>query len=70
MLDHGEEWSIGLNCPCGCGEVVELLLIEEVDENWSLRIDDIGRPTLTPSVWKATGCRSHFWITNGQIRWC
>lgn len=70
MVDHGEQWSLGLNCPCGCGEVIELLLVEEVDQNWSLHIDQVGRPTLKPSIWKSTGCRSHFWVTNGQIKWC
>lgn len=70
MVDHGEQWSLGLNCPCGCGEVIELLLVEEVDQYWSLHIDQIGRPTLKPSIWKSTGCRSHFWVTNGQIKWC
>lgn len=70
MVDHGEQWSLGLNCPCGCGEVIELLLIEEADQSWSLHIDGIGRPTLQPSVWKSSGCRSHFWVVSGQIKWC
>jgi hypothetical protein len=32
--------------------------------------DARGRPTLRPSVWLRTGCRSHFWIRDGRVEWC
>ncbi|MDM9644782.1 DUF6527 family protein [Rhizobium sp. S163] len=28
------------------------------------------RPTLHPSVWRNSGCRSHFWVRRGRIAWC
>ena len=69
MVDAGKSWSVGFQCPCGCGEVIELLLLPEVEPHWSLTVDRLNRPTLSPSVWKATGCRSHFWMRGGRIVW-
>lgn len=69
MVDAGESWSVGFNCPCGCGDVIELLLLRTIDPHWTLSIDSLGRPTLHPSVWKSTGCKSHFWVKNGRVVW-
>ncbi|WP_425373246.1 DUF6527 family protein, partial [Klebsiella pneumoniae] len=33
-------------------------------------VDGKGRPTLYPSIWRTTGCRSHFWVRIGRIHWC
>lgn len=68
--DGGEDWAVAFLCPCGCKERLELALIPEVRPNWTLKMDDEGLPTLRPSVWRKTGCRSHFWVRNGLIIWC
>lgn len=68
--DNGEDWCVGMLCPCGCGHVIELLVVEEANPRWSLKVDSKGRPTLTPSVWLKKGCRSHFWIREGRVHWC
>ncbi len=65
-----EDWSIGMGCPCGCGETIELLVAPEARPRWSLSIDHRGRPSLLPSVWRRTGCRSHFWLREGRVVWC
>lgn len=69
MVDNGENWSVGFNCPCGCGDIIELLLLPDVDPHWTLTVDNINRPTLQPSVWKRTGCKSHFWLRQGRVIW-
>ena len=56
-------------CPCGCGETVVLPLIKSKGPSWSLKVDRLGRPTLTPSIWKTEGCKSHFYIKKGLIIW-
>ena len=56
-------------CPCGCGQKVELALIREANPRWSLRNDLGNHPTLSPSVWLREGCRSHFFVRAGRIRW-
>jgi Family of unknown function (DUF6527) len=68
--DDGEDWCVGFRCPCGCGQVIELLVIPEAKPRWDLRVDANGAPTLVPSVWLQRGCRSHFWLRNGRVEWC
>lgn len=68
---EGEElWLAGMICPCGCGRRIELMLLPGVKPRWDVHVDDRGLPSLTPSVWAATGCRSHFWLRAGRIEWC
>lgn len=68
--DDGEDWCVGLRCPCGCGRVIELLVVPEASPRWNITIESTGRPTLHPSVWLKDGCRSHFWLRNGKVQWC
>ncbi len=68
MLDEGEPWVAAMACPCGCGDVIELMLLEGAKPRWDLIVDR-GLPTLTPSVWRNVGCRSHFWVKRGHIHW-
>lgn len=68
--EDGELWSAGLRCPCGCGEIIELPLFAEADQHWRVRVGADGLPSLSPSVWRRTGCRSHFWLSDGRVRWC
>jgi hypothetical protein len=68
--DSDEDWCVGMRCPCGCGRTIELLVIPEAKPRWDLSVDDKGRPSLSPSVWLQKGCRSHFWLRGGRVRWC
>lgn len=53
-------------CPCGCGTKVITPL---GPCEWTLS-EKKGKPTLDPSIgnWQIP-CRSHYWITNGDIEW-
>lgn len=68
--DGREDWCIGLQCPCGCGRTIELLVIDEARPRWDYSVNAAGHPSLHPSVWLNSGCRSHFWLKNGRIHWC
>jgi len=68
--DDDGDWCIGMRCPCGCGQTIELMLLREVRPRWDLSIDDRGRPSLRPSVWRQVGCHSHFWLKHGRVQWC
>lgn len=68
--EGGEDWTVGMRCPCGCGRTIELLLIREAKPRWDLMLDASGRPSLKPSVWLQGGCRSHFWLRRGRVEWC
>lgn len=68
--EDGEDWAVALQCPCGCGERLELMLIPEVKPHWHISVDENGLPSLKPSVWREKGCQSHFWLKEGRIVWC
>lgn len=68
--DGDEDWAIGLRCPCGCGQRLEMMLLKEVKPRWDVSVDFKGRVSLHPSVWLREGCRSHFWVKGGKIVWC
>jgi hypothetical protein len=57
-------------CPCGCGSVVTLSLQSVHRPHWRLTKTLAGHPTLYPSIWRDTGCLSHFWLRGGRIAWC
>jgi hypothetical protein len=63
-------WSAAFLCPCGCGEVIHLSLLIDDRPSWRLSFDRDGLPTLSPSVWRTKGCRSHFFLRQGSIVWC
>jgi Family of unknown function (DUF6527) len=68
--DGDEDCSVGLRCPCGCGQRLEMLLLKEVKPRWDLSVNSRGDVSLHPSVWVREGCKSHFWVRSGKIVWC
>lgn len=56
-------------CPDNCGDTIMLSLSENMSPSWKIKIDKYERITLFPSVDKLDGCKSHFWLTNGSIKW-
>jgi len=50
-------------CGCGCGERVPLPLDPN---NWTLMMNR-DKPTLTPSIQQRFECKSHYFITDGEI---
>lgn len=57
-------------CPCGCGETLHLRFLPNRRPRWDLKIEYDGAVTLKPSVWRQVGCRSHFILHDGKVRWC
>lgn len=53
-----------LKCPCGCGDIITLgiRLNETNHPSW---IPIIETKSITPSIQRTYGCKSHFTITNG-----
>lgn len=56
-------------CPCGCAETIHLRFFGARRPRWRL-LSMRGPATVWPSVWRSTGCRSHFFLTRGRIDWC
>ena len=59
-----------MTCPCGCGAPIRLNLRPEAEPRWRYTVQDSGAVTLSPSVWRREGCRSHFFVRHGRIEWC
>jgi hypothetical protein len=59
-----------MRCPCGCGEILHLRFAGERRPRWRVSADAQGRVSVTPSVWRSTGCKSHFVLTRGRVHWC
>ena len=59
-----------LRCPGGCGERIQLALSANRRPRWRVRLDWLGRPSVSPSVRQLNRCRCHFWINRGVVRWC
>jgi len=57
-------------CPCGCSETLNLRFFGPRRPRWSVAWDPRGRPTVRPSIWRQSGCRSHFHLTRGRVEWC
>ena len=69
--EEGYEWTAVFICPCGCGHIVRLNLLYGDDRpTWRVSHDRRRLATVQPSVWRKIGCRSHFIIRDGLIKWC
>lgn len=69
VRDRGlQKWAC-MRCPGGCGERIQLSLSETRRPRWSITIDALGRPTVSPSVHVLNECRCHFWVRRGAVEW-
>jgi hypothetical protein len=65
----GHQWSAELLCPCDCGATIRLSLHPDGRPRWLVVEHTGGRATLRPSVWRGVGCRSHFTLTAGHVKY-
>jgi Family of unknown function (DUF6527) len=69
LIGTPEKWAI-FRCPCGTGHQIDLNLAHPGRPRWSVTLDPERRPSLRPSIDVRATRRCHFWLTNGQVRWC
>ena len=62
-------WSAALVCPCGCRATIQLSLVAGDIPSWRAKRHFSGSVSLHPSIWRKTGCRSHFFLRRGRIVW-
>lgn len=62
-------WAAAMLCPCGCKERIELNLLKAAKPCWTVNVHHNGTASLSPSIWRQKGCRSHFFLRNGFIEW-
>lgn len=67
--ENGYEWQGAFNCPCGCGDLIQLNLLEGGENIWRIASRNSKKISITPSINRTMGCKSHFTVTNGKVRW-
>jgi hypothetical protein len=67
VLRGTPRWLV-LRCPDGCGEDLPVNLDRRSGPAWKLYSRPKGL-TLYPSVWRDSGCESHFIIWNDNVFW-
>lgn len=68
--ENGYRWCVGLVCPCGCGSTIQLNLLPDTSPRWRFDVHSDDTLSLSPSVCRTTGCRSHFFLRRGLVEWC
>jgi hypothetical protein len=67
LIERGiPRWFLIL-CPCGCAETLQINLDRRSGPAWRLYAHPPHGISLFPSVWRETGCESHFIIWRDQI---
>ncbi|OIQ80711.1 hypothetical protein GALL_375250 [mine drainage metagenome] len=80
LVERGRPRLLILACPCGCGENFPINLDPRAGPSWRLYHGSLSSKSvfassrrnpdsisLFPSVWRDSGCRSHYIIWNGKI---
>lgn len=70
LEEDGYREQAAMLCPCGCRQVLHMNLLEDERPCWETVIHEDGTVSLHPSIWRKVGCKSHFWLRQGQVRWC
>lgn len=66
LVERGKPRWFVMRCPCGCGDVLPVNLDPRAGKAWRYYKDRRGI-SIYPSVWRDTGCESHFIVWRGKI---
>lgn len=64
-----EPWLLAFKCPCGCQEIIQLNLLKDASPQWNYKLTHYKRLNISPSIWRTTGCKSHFVVRKSRIDW-
>ena len=67
LVERGRPRLLMISCPCGCGELFPINLDPRAGPAWRLYSDPRGGVSLYPSVWRESGCESHYVIWRNRI---
>jgi len=66
IVHRGRPRWVVLLCPCGCGDVLSINLDPRSGRAWRLKTQS-ETVSLIPSVWRSTGCCSHFILWSNEV---
>jgi hypothetical protein len=69
IVKRGTPRLLLMRCPCGCGDNITLNLDPRAGRSWSVRETD-GVVTLSPSIWRGSRCKSHFFLWDNAVYNC
>jgi hypothetical protein len=69
MVEREVLRSLVMPCPDGCGEILTINLDPRSGPAWRLYRERRGT-SLFPSIWRSSGCESHFIVWRSAIYWC
>jgi hypothetical protein len=69
LVHRGVLRSLAMACPDGCGELLTINLDARAGKAWRA-YGSQEELSLFPSVWRETGCKSHFILWRSKIYWC
>ena len=69
LVHRGVDRSLVMACPDGCGETLTINLDRRSGPAWRY-YRDAAAISMYPSVWRTTGCKSHFIVWRSRIYWC
>ncbi len=69
LVHRGVDRSLAIACPDGCGEMLTVNLDRRSGPAWRF-YRDASTISVFPSVWRTTGCKSHFIVWRSRIYWC
>lgn len=69
LVERGVPRSLVIQCPDGCGDILTINLDGRTAKAWRF-FRRRNQASLFPSIWRDTGCGSHFIIWNHTIIWC
>jgi Family of unknown function (DUF6527) len=67
LVRRGRNRWLIVACPCGCGDALPLNLDPKAGPAWRLYESASAGVSLYPSVWRDTGCGSHFILWRDEI---
>src|SRR6266478_332599 len=67
IVERGRPRLLMLSCPCGCGEELPINLDARAGPAWRLYRNRRTGMSLFPSVWRESGCESHFVVWGDKI---
>ena len=62
-------WLAAMMCPCGCGATLHMNLLSSHRPCWRVNMHNDKTVSFQPSLWRKTGCKSHFFLKNGLVQW-
>lgn len=67
VVARGRPRLLVMTCPCGCSEQISVNLDRRAGLAWRLYTTNAHGMSVFPSIWRTSGCESHFVIWNDRI---